>query len=70
MASSEAEKMHASVKPTIARGQHRFNRRYYFLSDSFFSNGSIGFAVYINTSNGFNLALFRLSRHHIHTLEF
>jgi hypothetical protein len=48
MASSEVEKMHSSVKPTIARVQHRFNRRYYFLSDSFFSNGSIGLAVYIS----------------------
>jgi hypothetical protein len=40
--------MHSSVKPTIARGQHWFNRRYYLLSDSFFSNGSIGLAVYIS----------------------
>jgi hypothetical protein len=48
MASSEAEKIHSSVKPTIARGQHQFNRRHYFLSDSFFSNSSIGLAVYIS----------------------
>jgi hypothetical protein len=40
--------MHSSVKSTIARGQHRFNRRYYFLSDNFFSNHSIGLAVYIS----------------------
>jgi hypothetical protein len=69
MASSKAEKMHSSVKPTIARGQHRFNQRYYFLSDSFFSNGSIELAVYIGTPNDFNSALSRLSRHYIHTLE-
>jgi hypothetical protein len=50
MANSEAEKMHSSVKPTIVRGQHRFNQRYYFLSDSFFFNGSNGLAVYISTS--------------------
>jgi hypothetical protein len=48
MASSKAEKMHSSVKPTIARGQHQFNRRYYFLYDNFFSNGSIERAVYIS----------------------
>jgi hypothetical protein len=41
--------MHSSVKPMIARGQYRFNRRYYFLSDRFFSNGSIGLTVYIST---------------------
>jgi hypothetical protein len=48
MDSSETEKMHSSVKPMIARGQHRFNQRSYFLSDSFFFNGSIGRAVYIS----------------------
>jgi hypothetical protein len=69
-ASSETEKIHSSVKPTVARGQHRFNRRYYFLSGSFFSNGSIGLDVYISAPNGFNSALSRLSTHHIHTLEF
>jgi hypothetical protein len=28
--SSEAEKMHSSFKPKLVRGQHRFDRRYYF----------------------------------------
>jgi hypothetical protein len=35
-ASSEAEKMHSSFKPTLARGQHRFDRRYYFFWQLFF----------------------------------
>jgi hypothetical protein len=30
MASSEAKKIHLSFKPTLARGQHRFDRHYYF----------------------------------------
>jgi hypothetical protein len=29
-ANSEAEKIHSLFKPTLARGQHRFDRRYYF----------------------------------------
>jgi hypothetical protein len=29
-ASSEAEKIHSSFKPTLARGQHRFDQCYYF----------------------------------------
>jgi hypothetical protein len=60
--------MHSLVKPTIARGQHRFNRRYYFLSNSFFCNGSIGRAVYISASNGFNSALSLDSPDIIYTL--
>jgi hypothetical protein len=66
-ASSEAEKMHTSVKPMIARGQHRFNRCYYFLSDNFFSNGSIGLVVYISAPNGFNSALSTLQTLHTHS---
>jgi hypothetical protein len=68
MASSEAGKMHSLVKPTIPRGQHRFNRRYYFLSDNFFSNGSIGRVVYISAPNGFNSALSLDSPDIIYTL--
>ena len=52
----------------IARGQHRFNRRYYFLSDSVFSNGSIGRAVYISAPNGFNSSLSLDSPDIIYTL--
>jgi hypothetical protein len=66
-ASSEAEKMHLSVKPMIPRGQHRFNRRYYFLSDNFFYNGSIGLAVYISTPIGFNSSLSTLQTLYTHS---
>jgi hypothetical protein len=34
-ATSEAEKIHSSFKPTLASGQHRFDRRYYFICQPF-----------------------------------
>jgi hypothetical protein len=65
-ASSEAEKMHSSFKPTLARGQHRFDRCYYFFWQ-FSSNGSIRLDVYISIPNGFHSALSTLQTLNTHS---
>jgi hypothetical protein len=61
--SSEAEKVHSSVKPTIARGSTGLTGVSTF-SDSFFSNDSIRLAAYISASNGSHSALSRIRTLH------
>jgi hypothetical protein len=65
-ASSEAEKMHSSFKPMLARGSTGLIGVITF-SNSFFSNNSIGLVVYISTPNGFHSALSTLQTLNTHS---
>jgi hypothetical protein len=60
--------MYSSVKPTIARGQHQFNRHYYFYWQ-LFHHGSIRLAAYISAPMALILSA-RESEHFTHIQEY